>query len=148
MTVEERRLWYDFLRHYPVKFYRQRVIDNYIADFFCHQAKLVIEIDGSQHYTAAGQIYDQHRTAELSKHNLLVIRFTNLDIKGVGALVEHNAESKLRMLCCTFVHNTNIACCNAGGLFNKNVDAMLKAENSNFRMEIMRDCGNNSVYQT
>ncbi|MDO4204684.1 MAG: endonuclease domain-containing protein [Selenomonadaceae bacterium] len=81
MTVEERRLWYDFLRHYPVKFYRQHIIDNYIADFFCHQAKLVIEVDGSQHYTAAGQIYDQHRTAELRKHNLLVIRFTNLDIK-------------------------------------------------------------------
>ena len=44
MTAEERHLWYDFLRHYPVKFYRQRIIDNYIADFFCHSAKLVIEI--------------------------------------------------------------------------------------------------------
>ena len=81
MTAEERHLWYDFLRHYPVKFYRQRIIDNYIADFFCHSAKLVIEIDGSQHYTAAGQIYDQHRSTELSKYNLLVIRFTNFDIR-------------------------------------------------------------------
>ena len=50
MTKEERHLWYDFLRTYPVRFLRQKVIDQYIADFYCHRARLVIELDGSQHY--------------------------------------------------------------------------------------------------
>ncbi len=81
MTAEERHLWYDYLRNYPVKFYRQRAIDNYIADFYSNEAKLVIEIDGSQHYTEEGKIYDERRTCELSKYGLIVIRFTNLDIK-------------------------------------------------------------------
>lgn len=51
MTKQERHLWYDFLRFYPVKIYKQKVIDNFIVDFYCHKAKLVIELDGSQHYT-------------------------------------------------------------------------------------------------
>ena len=50
MTKEERRLWYDYLRAYPVKFSRQKVMGNYIVDFYCAKAKLVIELDGSQHY--------------------------------------------------------------------------------------------------
>ena len=50
MTPQERRLWYQFLRSYPVKIYKQRIIGNYIADFYCASAKLVIEIDGSQHF--------------------------------------------------------------------------------------------------
>ena len=50
MTKEERRLWYDFLRTYPAHVYRQRVIGHYIVDFYCAEAKLVIELDGSQHY--------------------------------------------------------------------------------------------------
>ena len=50
MTPEEKHLWYDFLRYYPVKIYKQRIIDNFIADFYCHSARLVIELDGSQHY--------------------------------------------------------------------------------------------------
>jgi len=51
MTRQEKHLWYDFLRHYPVKIYKQRIIDNFIADFYCHSALLIIELDGSQHYT-------------------------------------------------------------------------------------------------
>ncbi len=51
MTKEERHLWYDFLRSYPVRFLRQKVIDNYIVDFYCHDAQLIIELDGSQHYS-------------------------------------------------------------------------------------------------
>ena len=81
MTPEERHLWYDYLTSYPVKFYRQRAIDNYIADFYCGNAKLVIEIDGSQHFTKDGQIYDRKRTESLSEYGLLVIRFSNLDIR-------------------------------------------------------------------
>ena len=50
MTKEERHLWYDFLRDYPVRFLRQKVIDNYIVDFYCSKARLIIELDGSQHY--------------------------------------------------------------------------------------------------
>ena len=50
MTKEERHLWYDFLRKYPVRFLRQKVIDNYIVDFYCHDARIIIELDGSQHY--------------------------------------------------------------------------------------------------
>ncbi len=50
MTKEERHLWYDFLRTYPVRFLRQKVIDNYVVDFYCNEARLVIELDGSQHY--------------------------------------------------------------------------------------------------
>ena len=52
MTPWERRLWYDFLRNYPVRFQRQKAIGNYIADFYCAKARLVIELDGGGHYTA------------------------------------------------------------------------------------------------
>ena len=51
MTKEEKHLWYDFLKTYPVRFLRQKVIDDYISDFYCHKARIVIELDGSQHYT-------------------------------------------------------------------------------------------------
>jgi len=61
MTEEEKHLWYDFLRDYPVKFYRQKVIEKYIADFYCAKARLVIELDGSQHYEDAGLVKDHCR---------------------------------------------------------------------------------------
>ena len=80
MTTEERRLWYCFLRKYPVKFYKQRPIDKYIVDFYCAIAHLVIELDGSQHYFPVGQDYDAIRSACLEKHGLHVMRFTNVDI--------------------------------------------------------------------
>ena len=80
MTKEERHLWYDFLRTYPVRFLRQKVIGNYIADFYCHKAKLIIEIDGSQHYTEEGRQKDEFRTEILEGYDLKVIRFTNRQI--------------------------------------------------------------------
>ena len=80
MTRQEKHLWYDFLRYYPVKIYKQRIIDNFIADFYCHSARLVIEIDGSQHYTEQGKIYDEARTEILEKYGLYVLRFSNKDI--------------------------------------------------------------------
>ena len=80
MTRQEKHLWYDFLSKYPIKIYRQRVIDNFIADFYCHSARLVIEIDGSQHYTEQGKIYDEARTEILEKYGLYVLRFSNKDI--------------------------------------------------------------------
>lgn len=80
MTAQERKLWYCFLKAYPVKFYRQRAIDNFIADFYCAKACLTIELDGSQHYEEAGKMKDAARTAALEKHGIKIIRFSNEDI--------------------------------------------------------------------
>ena len=81
MTRQECRLWYDFLRDYPVKFYRQRSIDRFIADFYCSKAHLVIEVDGSQHSTAKGRVLDAERDAVLNSYGVTVIRVTNKDIE-------------------------------------------------------------------
>ena len=80
-TPEENHLWYDFLRNYPVRFQRQKAIDHFIADFYCHAAKLVIELDGSQHYEEQHTRYDDFRTEILEGYDLTVIRFTNTQIK-------------------------------------------------------------------
>ena len=80
MTLQERKLWYLFLRAYPVKFYKQRIIGSFIADFYCHAARLVIELDGSQHYEPQGLAYDEERTAVLAQYGLAVLRFSNHDI--------------------------------------------------------------------
>ena len=80
MTKEETKLWYQFLCRYPHRFRRQYVIGNYIADFYCHQAKLVVELDGSQHYTPEEMEYDQARTAYLQSQGLQVLRFSNLEV--------------------------------------------------------------------
>ena len=65
MTREDKRLWYQFLRTHPLRFLRQKVIDNYIVDFYCHEARLVIELDGSQHYDPEGAGKDSVRTQYL-----------------------------------------------------------------------------------
>ena len=80
MTPQERHLWYDFLRCYPIKIYKQRIIDNFIADFYCHKALLVIELDGAQHYTEKGKTHDNARSEVLKKYGLYVLRFSNRDI--------------------------------------------------------------------
>lgn len=79
-TIQENHLWYDFLSKYDVRFQRQKVIGDFIADFYCHKAKLVIEIDGSQHFTEDGIEYDTFRTEMLEEYGLKVIRFTNTQI--------------------------------------------------------------------
>ena len=80
MTKEEKHLWYDYLRTYPVRFLRQKVLGKYIVDFYCAEAKLVIELDGSQHYEEKGIEYDAERTAYLEKYGLRVIRIENIEI--------------------------------------------------------------------
>ena len=80
MTPHERKLWFLFLRTCPVKFYRQRIIGSYIADFYCASAKLVIELDGSQHYEDAAMADDAARTAALEALGLSVLRFTTSEI--------------------------------------------------------------------
>jgi len=79
-TRQENHLWYDYLSTYPIRFQRQKAIGNYIVDFYCHKAGLVIEIDGSQHYTDEGIAYDNKRTAFLNSVGLRVIRFRNHDV--------------------------------------------------------------------
>ena len=99
-TPEEKHLWYDFLSKYEIRFQRQKAIDNFIADFYCHKAKLVIEIDGSQHYTAQGRKKDEFRTEILEGHGLKVIRFTNHQIntnfRGVCEYIDLVVKSSLQ----------------------------------------------------
>ena len=81
MTKEERHLWYDFLKTLPVTFNRQKIIGNYIVDFYCASAKLVIELDGSQHYDEKGLARDAARNEALSDQGLTVLHYSNLDIQ-------------------------------------------------------------------
>ncbi len=80
MTKEERHLWYDFLRNYPAKIYKQKIVGNYILDFYCEKAKLAIELDGSQHYEDAGLEQDRKRTDDLARLGIRVLRFSNNDV--------------------------------------------------------------------
>ncbi|MBQ9968117.1 MAG: endonuclease domain-containing protein [Oscillospiraceae bacterium] len=79
-TKEEARLWYQFLCRYPLRFHRQYVIGNYIVDFYCHKARLVVELDGSQHFSIEEIEYDSKRTDYLESQGLQVLRFSNLDV--------------------------------------------------------------------
>ena len=90
MTKEERHLWYDFLRGYPVRFLRQKVIGSYIVDFYCAKAQLVVELDGSQHYEPEEIRKDKERTAFLENYGLKVIRIPNNEVsKNFRGVCEH-----------------------------------------------------------
>ena len=80
MTKEERHLWYDFLKQLPETFNRQKVIGGYIVDFYCASARIVIEIDGSQHYEQVGISADQERDRALTSLGLKVLRYSNRDV--------------------------------------------------------------------
>ena len=80
MTDQERRLWFCFLRSYPVRFSRQKPIGTYIADFYSKEASLVIELDGSQHYEEENMAYDQRRTEYLEGLGIEVLRFANCQV--------------------------------------------------------------------
>ena len=95
-TPQEKHLWYDFLSKYEVRFQRQKVIDNFIADFYCHRAKLIIEIDGSQHYTEQGIKKDEFRTEILEGYDLKVIRLTNHQIDTRFADVCHYIDGVVK----------------------------------------------------
>ena len=99
-TKEERHLWYDFLKTYPVQFKRQYPIGLYYADFYCYCAGIVIELDGSQHYEPQGANYDSNRTAFLESQGLLVLRLTNYDIwknfPGVCETIDRTVKSRLK----------------------------------------------------
>ena len=99
MTPWERKLWYDFLKNYPVRFQRQKAIGNYITDFYCAKARLVVELDGGGHYTAQKTEKDQLRTKELESMNLTVVRICNLDIdrnfRGVCEYIDLAVQNSL-----------------------------------------------------
>ncbi len=80
MTKEEKHLWYDYLRTYPIKFLRQKILGKYIADFYCARVKLVIELDGSQHYEPTAMLKDDERTLYLENFGVKVIRIANNQI--------------------------------------------------------------------
>ena len=80
MTKEEKHLWYDFLNKYPLRFYRQKVLGKYIADFFCAKVNLVIELDGSGHYTEEGKLNDIVRTEFLDNYGITVMRILNSEV--------------------------------------------------------------------
>lgn len=103
MTKEERHLWYDFLRNHSVKFSRQKVLGRYIADFYSAQAKLVIELDGSQHFTDKEIEKDTERTKYLEQYGLTVIRIANNDVnknfEGVCEYINRVLEQSLSQRC-------------------------------------------------
>ncbi|MDY3992280.1 endonuclease domain-containing protein [Evtepia sp.] len=102
MTREERHLWYDFLRTYQPRFLRQKVIDEYIVDFYCREAALVIELDGSQHYEEAGLEADRFRTERLKQRGLTVLRIpnnaVNQNFREVCAYIDRVVEESLHRL--------------------------------------------------
>ena len=102
MTKEERHLWYDFLRSYPVRFSRQKVLGKYIADFYSAEAKLVIELDGSQHYDETNIAKDAERTAFLEGYGLNVVRIPNNEVsrnfRGVCEYIDTAVRQSLSQL--------------------------------------------------
>ena len=99
-TAEENKIWYEFLRTYPVRINRQRIIGNYIVDFYCAKAKIVVELDGSQHYENKGIKSDTERTKFLENLGLKVIRFSNLEVKEnfykVCTVIDSEIQNRLR----------------------------------------------------
>ena len=102
MTRQEKHLWYDYLQHYPIKIYKQRIIDNFVVDFYCHKARLAIEIDGSEHYSIEGKTYDEARTGVIEKYGVIVLRFSNLDIddkfEGVCYVIDKTIKERIEEL--------------------------------------------------
>ena len=100
MTRQERKLWYEFLRDYKPRFQRQKAIGDYIVDFYCAKARIVLELDGNQHYETEEKIeYDFYRTEYLKSKNLQVIRISNYDIdknfEGVCCLIDKTVKESL-----------------------------------------------------
>ena len=100
MTKEERRLWYDFLRSYSIRFIRQKIIGKYIVDFYCSKANLVIELDGSEHYIGSSIKYDEDRTKFLEDYGLFVVRIPNnyikSNFKGVCEYIDDIVKKSLK----------------------------------------------------
>jgi very-short-patch-repair endonuclease len=98
LTAPEKRLWFDFLRHLPSKFTRQKPLGNYIADFYCASHRLAIEVDGDSHFSVEGKKRDKVRDAGMELHGVQVLRFTNEDVmqRFEGVCLEIVAVLELR----------------------------------------------------
>ena len=99
MTKEEKHLWYDFLKNLPQTVNRQKVIGNYIVDFYCAKAGIVVELDGSGHYEDVGLMNDEKRTQYLEQYGIKVIRISNLDVlknfEGVCMYIDNAVKQSL-----------------------------------------------------
>ena len=102
MTREESHLWYDFLRSYPVRFIRQKIVGKYIADFYCAKARLIVEVDGSQHYEEDNMQKDEERTAWMRGYGLKVLRIPNAEVNrnfsGVCEYIDAEVRQSLSQL--------------------------------------------------
>ncbi len=103
MTKEERHLWYDFLKTLPITVNRQKVIGNYIVDFYVASSKLVIELDGSQHYEEKGVENDAKRDEYLNSLCIKVLRYSNLDV-----------NQKFESVCQDILHNLDTSSVTSG----------------------------------
>ena len=102
MTKEERKLWYEYLNNYPLRFRRQVTFGHFILDFYCAAAKLAVELDGSQHYGEEGLAKDAERTRFLESNGIVVLRFPNTDVtgnlRGVCELIDLTVQQRLEDL--------------------------------------------------
>ena len=132
MTKEEALLWYRFLSKYSLRFRRQYIIGNYIADFYCHRAKLVVELDGSQHYEPEEQAADAQRTKYLNEQGTEVLRFSNLEVL-------RQFENVCSMIHTTVQHRTHTFPRGEGGfLRSKKTDEERRNLNISTRLKQMR----------
>ena len=101
-TEQENRLWYAYLRTYPIQFRRQVTMNRFIVDFYCARAKLILEIDGSQHFTEDGEAYDSERSAILESFGYKVLRITNDDVNhnfsGVCEMIDKEVKDRIQLL--------------------------------------------------
>ena len=97
MTKEERHLWYDFLRELPVNVHRQKVIGRYIVDFYIAEIKLVIELDGSQHYEESAACKDRERDTYLQSLGISVVRYSNGDVNQNFSAVCQDIYNRLEL---------------------------------------------------
>ncbi len=126
MTLWERKLWYDYLQYYPIRFQRQKAIGEYIVDFYCAKARLVVELDGGGHYTADKMAADRARTQELEKMDLRVIRICNLDIdqnfRGVCEHIDQLVQQSLPQSASLTAPSSEVA--SAGNTQNSKIFAL------------------------
>ena len=80
MTDEEKKVWYQILKGRVPRFHRQQIIGNYIVDFYCPELRLVIEVDGYQHFLPDNVEYDNKRTAYIEEQDIYVLRFENTEV--------------------------------------------------------------------
>lgn len=98
MTPQERKLWHQFLKSYEFPFVTQKVMGNYILDFYCKRLHLSIELDGSQHFEPRNLAYDRIRTIFLETKGIKELRFTNHEVdyefEGVCEVIHREAQKR------------------------------------------------------